>query len=121
MSLVGIEFGDEVRALILLSSLSESRNAIVTIVSSSTGSNKLKFGDVRGLLLSEEIRRKESGESSTSLVLHTESRGRNSTRGKGQSRSKSKRSRSRNPSISNNSKTVECWNCGKTRHYKILV
>ncbi|WVZ04917.1 hypothetical protein V8G54_018263 [Vigna mungo] len=45
LSSVGIEFDDEVRALILLSSLPESWNAIVTSVSSSSGSNKLKFDD----------------------------------------------------------------------------
>ena len=90
-SSVGIEFDEEVRALILLSSLPKSWNATVTAVSSSTRSNKLKFDDVCDLLLSEEIRRKESGESSTSLVLHKESRGRNSTKGKGRSRSKSRR------------------------------
>ena len=106
LSSVGIEFNEEVRALILLSSLPESWNATITVVSSSTGNNKLKFDDVRDLLLSEEIQRKESGESSTSSVLHTESRGRNSTRGKGRSRLKSRRSRSKNPSNSNSSKVV---------------
>ena len=86
LSLVGIEFDEEVQALLLLSSLPKSWNVIVTTMSSLTGSNKLKFDDVRDLLLSEEIRRKESSESSTSPVLHTESRGRNSTKGKGRSR-----------------------------------
>lgn len=75
LSSVEIDFEDEVRALILLSSLPDSWNATVTAVSSSSGSNKLKFDDVRDLVLSEEIRRRESGESSTSSVLHTESRG----------------------------------------------
>ena len=103
LSSVGIEFDDEVRALILLSSLPDSWSATVTAVSSSSGSNKLKFDDVRDLVLSEEIRRRQSGESSTSSVLHTESRGRSSTRGNRQN---------------SNSKTIECWNCGKTGHYK---
>ncbi|BBG97541.1 disease resistance family protein / LRR family protein [Prunus dulcis] len=124
LSSVGIEFDEEVRALILLSSLPESWNATVTAVSSSSGSNKLTFDDVRDLVLSEEIRRRESGESSTSSVLHTESRGRNSTRGNGRGRSnyrgrsKDRRSKSRNPNNSHSSKTVECWNCGKIGHYK---
>lgn len=124
LSSVGIEFDEEVRALILLSSLPDSWNATVTAVSSSSGSNKLKFDDVRDLVLSEEIRRRESGESSTSSVLHTESRGRNSTRGNGQGRSnyrgksRDRRSKSRNPNNSSSSKTIECWNCGKIGHYK---
>ncbi|GAA0153727.1 hypothetical protein LIER_11897 [Lithospermum erythrorhizon] len=80
LSSVEIEFDDEVRALILLSSLPDSWNATITTVISSSGTNKLKFGDVRDLVLSEEIRRRESGESSTTSVLHMESKGRNSTR-----------------------------------------
>ncbi|KAE8696680.1 RHOMBOID-like 1 isoform 1 [Hibiscus syriacus] len=46
--------------------LADSWNATVTAVSSSSGNNKLKFDDVRDLVLSEEIRRRESDESSTS-------------------------------------------------------
>ena len=118
LSSVGIEFDDEVRALILLSSLPESWNATVTAVSSSSGGNKLKFDDVRDLVLSEEIRRRESGESSTSSVLHTESRGRNSTKGNGRGKLKDRRSKSRNHRSSHSSKIIECWNCGKTGHYK---
>ncbi|KAI3462293.1 hypothetical protein Pfo_018956 [Paulownia fortunei] len=124
LSLVGIEFDEEVRALILLSSLPQSLNDTVTAVSSSSGSNKLKFDDVRDLVLSEEIRRRESGESSTSSVLHTELRGRNSTRENGcgrsnyRGRSNDRRSKFRNPSNSHNLKTIECWYCAKTGHYK---
>nr|KYP42874.1 Retrovirus-related Pol polyprotein from transposon TNT 1-94 [Cajanus cajan] len=118
LSSVGIEFDDEVRALILLSSLPESWNATVTAVSSSSRSNKLKSDVVRDLVLSEEIRRRESGESSTSSVLHTESRGRAPTRGNGRGKSRDNRSKSRNHRSSNNSKTIKCWNCGQTGHYK---
>lgn len=57
LSSVGIEFDDEVRALTLLSSLPDSWSATVTAVSSSSGSTKMKFDDVRNLVLSEEIRR----------------------------------------------------------------
>ncbi|KAE8686500.1 cytochrome P450 71A9-like [Hibiscus syriacus] len=49
LSSVEIEFDDEVRALILLSSLPDSWNATVTAVSSSSGNIKLKFDDVRDL------------------------------------------------------------------------
>ncbi|KAE8692217.1 Receptor-like serine/threonine-protein kinase SD1-8 [Hibiscus syriacus] len=91
LSSVEIEFDDEVRALILLSSLPDSWNTTVTTVNSSSGNNKLKFDDVRDLVLSEEIRRRESGEASTSSALHTESRGRTSERNSNRGRSKSKR------------------------------
>ncbi|KAK4484813.1 hypothetical protein RD792_007410 [Penstemon davidsonii] len=122
LSSVEIEFDDEVQALLLLSSLPESWNATVTAVSSSSGSNKLKFNDVRDLVLNEEIRRRESGETSTPSALSTESRARSINNNRGRSnhrgRSKNGRSRSRNPNNSGNSKTVECWNCGKVGHYK---
>lgn len=55
LSSIGIDFDEEVWALTLLSSLPESWNAIVTTVSSSSRSNKLKFDDDRDLVLSEEI------------------------------------------------------------------
>ena len=78
LSSVEIEFDDELRALILLSSLPDSWNATVTAGSSSSRNSKLKFDDVRDLALSKEIRRRESGETSNTSALHTESRGRTS-------------------------------------------
>ncbi|KAE8676976.1 Vesicle-associated protein 4-1 [Hibiscus syriacus] len=113
LSSVEIEFDDEVRALILLSSLPDSWNATVTAVSSSSGNNKLKFDDVRDLVLSEEIRRRESGETSTSSALHTESRGRTSERNSNCGRSKSRREKSRTVN-----KDFTCYNCGKNDHFK---
>uniref|UniRef100_A0A803L6Q2 CCHC-type domain-containing protein n=1 Tax=Chenopodium quinoa TaxID=63459 RepID=A0A803L6Q2_CHEQI len=112
------------RRLFSLRMSEDSWNATVTSVSSSSGNNKLKFDDARDLVLSEEIRRRESGESSSSSVLHTESRGRNlikrNERGRSNYRgqSRDRRSKSRNPNNFQNSKTVECWNCGKIGHYK---
>lgn len=57
-------------------------------------------------------------ESSSSSVLYTKERGRNSTRGYGRGKSKDRRSKSRNHRSFNNSKIIECWNCGKKGHYK---
>ncbi|ONK60009.1 uncharacterized protein A4U43_C08F13250 [Asparagus officinalis] len=90
-----------------------SWNATVMAVSSSSGSNKLKFDDVRDLVLSEEIRRRESGEASTSLALHTESRGRTSEKSSNHGRSKSRTSKSRSEK-----KDFKCYNCGKKGHFK---
>ena len=59
---VDINFEDEVKALLLLSSLPESWSGFVTAVSSSTGTGKLSFKSIRDLILGEEIRRKSSGE-----------------------------------------------------------
>ncbi|KAE8686265.1 hypothetical protein F3Y22_tig00111070pilonHSYRG00067 [Hibiscus syriacus] len=113
LSSVEIEFNNEVRALILLSSLPDSWNATVTAVSSSSRNNKLKFDDVRDLVLSEEIRHRESGEASTSSALHMESRGRTSERNSNRGRSKSKRGKSRM-----GKKDFTCYNCGKKGHFK---
>ncbi|KAE8703438.1 cytochrome P450 71A9-like [Hibiscus syriacus] len=113
LSSVEIEFDDEVRALILLSSLPDSWNATVTAVSSSSGNSKLKFDDVRDLVLSEEIRRRESGEASTSSALHTESRGRTSERNLNRGRSKSRTGKSKT-----GKKDFTCYNCGKKCHFK---
>ncbi|PKI41933.1 hypothetical protein CRG98_037683 [Punica granatum] len=55
---VDIDFDDEVRALILLSSLPKIRSGTVTAISASTGKEKLKFDEVRDLIVSEEIHRK---------------------------------------------------------------
>ena len=46
LSSVEITFEDEVKALVLLSSLPESWSATVTAVSSSSGSAKLKMDDI---------------------------------------------------------------------------
>ncbi|KAE8731332.1 Detected protein of unknown function [Hibiscus syriacus] len=113
LSSVEIEFDDEVRALILLSSLPDSWNATVTAVSSSSGNSKLKFDDVQDLILSEEIRRRESGEASTSSALYKESKGRTSERNSNRGRSKSRTGKSRM-----GKKDFTCYNCGKKGHFK---
>ncbi|KAH9316085.1 hypothetical protein KI387_024712, partial [Taxus chinensis] len=81
-------------------------------VSNSVPANsKLKFEDVVGVILSEEMQRKNSRESSTSgNALTVETRGRQKNRGncgksKDQARLKSKNK-------------IICWNCGNPRHAK---
>ena len=64
-------------------SLPESWNSLVMVVSNFvSSSNTLKFDDVVGVILSEEIRRKSSGGTSTSgSVLNAKSRGITKERG----------------------------------------
>nr|KYP47712.1 hypothetical protein KK1_030663 [Cajanus cajan] len=95
----------------ILSSLPKSWNATIIVMSSSSRRNKLKFNGGYDLALSEEIRWRELGESSTSSVLHTKSRGKTLTKGSGCVKYKDKRSRSKNHRNFHNSKIVECWNC----------
>ena len=60
LSSVNVEIEDEMKALILLSSLPESWSGTVTAVSASAGKKVIKFDDVRDLIISEEIRRRET-------------------------------------------------------------
>ena len=69
LSSVKVNFDDEVRALLILCSLPESWNSLVMAVSNSfPSSNTLKFDDVVGVILSEEMRRKNRGETSDNAL-----------------------------------------------------
>ena len=59
---VEIDFDYEIRALILLASLPNSWEAMRMTISNSAGKAKLKYDDIRDLVLVEEVRRKDSGE-----------------------------------------------------------
>jgi hypothetical protein len=83
LSSIKVDFDDEVRALLILCSLPERWNGLVMAVSNSvSGSNTLKFDDVVGVILSEEMRWKRTGETSGN-ALNMENRGRQKDRGKG--------------------------------------
>jgi hypothetical protein len=83
LSSIKVDFDDEVRALLILCSLLESWNGLVMAVGNSvSSSNTLKFDDVVGVILSEEMRRKSRGETSGN-ALNMENRGRQKDRGKG--------------------------------------
>jgi hypothetical protein len=114
LSSVKVDFDDEVRALLILCSLPESWNGLVMAVSNSvSGSNTLKFDDVVGVILSEEMRRKSTGETSGN-ALNMESRGRQKDRGK----SSGNRGNSRKGRSKSRLGKIECWNCGKKGHLK---
>ena len=113
LSSVGVNFDDEVRALLFLCSLPESWNGLVMAISNSvSGSSNLKFDDVVGSILSEAMRWKSSSETSGN-ALSKESRGRRMERGKILGyRSKSRKGRSKSRS------GIVCWKCGKKGHLK---
>eukprot|EP00253_Pinus_taeda_P024623 PITA_24623 len=72
----------------------------------------LKFDDVFGAILSEEMRQKSSGETSGN-ALSAKSRGRKMERGKSSRyRSKSRKGRSKSKS------GIVCWKCGKKGNLK---
>ena len=62
LSSVEIDFDDEIRALIVLASLLNSWEAMRMTVSNSTGKEKLKYNDIRDLILAEEICQRDAGE-----------------------------------------------------------
>ena len=112
LSSVEINFEDEIKALILMSFLLESLDTIVPAISSSRGSDKLKFGEIRDVVLSESIRKRETGDSSGN-ALNVDRRGRSIPKGPNKGRSKSK-NREKSPNRPN----VTCWNCGEKCHFR---
>ena len=99
LSLVAIEFENEVRALILLASLLNNWGLMMATVSNSIGSTKLKFNNVRNRILAEQVRRSDYGEAVSSSALHVENRGKNhdinQNREKGRSKSRNYGSQSK--------------------------
>ena len=69
---VDINFEDEIKALILMSSLPESWDTVVAAISSSRGSEKLKFDEIRDVFLSKSIRKREVGDSVLSVLIEGE-------------------------------------------------
>ena len=93
LSFVEIDFDDEIRALIVLSSLPNSWEAMRMTVSNSTRKEKLKYNDIRDLIMAEEIRRRDAGETlGSSSALNLETKGRGNDRNSNRGRSKSKNS-----------------------------
>ena len=108
LSSVEIDFDDEIHALIVLASLPNSWEAMRMAVSNSTRKEKLKYNDMRDLVLAEEIYKRDASEtlrSGSSLNLETKGRGndRNSNWGKSKSRNSN-----RNKSKSRSSQQVQC-------------
>ncbi|KAL6323541.1 hypothetical protein AAG906_039119 [Vitis piasezkii] len=110
LSSVEIDFDDEIRALIVLASLPNSWEAMRMAISNSTGKEKLKYNDIRDLILAEEIRRRDAGETSGSgSALNLETRGKGNDRNSNRGRSNSRNS-NRNRSKSRSGQQVQCWN-----------
>ena len=85
----------------------------MVVSNSVSGSNTLKFDDVVGVILSEEMGRKITGETSGN-ALTMESRGRQRERGKSPGYHNESR-KGISKSILGN---IECWKCGKRGHLK---
>ena len=112
LSSVEINFEDEIKASILMSSLPESWDTVVAAISSFQGSDKLKFDEIRDVVLSESIRKQEIRNSSGS-ALSVDQRGRSKSKGPNNGRSKS-RNREKSP----NKQNVKCWSSGEKGHFR---
>ena len=110
---VDIDFKDEIKALILMSSLPESWDTVVAAISRFHGSEKVKFDEICDVVLSESIRKREVGDSSGS-ALSVDRRGISKTKVQNQHG----RSKSKNRGISLNRSNVTCWNCGEKGHFR---
>ena len=112
LSSVEINFEDEIKALILMSILPESWDTVVAAISSSRGSDKLKFDEIRDVVLSESIRKLEIGDSSSN-ALSVDRRGKSKSKGTNDGRSELK-----NQGKSPNKSNVKCWSCGEKGHFR---
>ena len=116
LSTMGIEFDDEVRALILLASLPNSWEAMRMAVSNSTRKSKLKYDDIRDLILSEEVCRRDANiDNVQGQAFFTENKSRGRSRGPND-RKFNGRSQSRDRSQFK--ETRECFHCGKNGHLR---
>ena len=68
LNYVDINFEDEIKALILMSSLPKSWDNVVDVISSSRGSENLKFVEICDVVRSNSIRKREVGDSSGSAL-----------------------------------------------------
>ena len=80
LNYVDINFEDEIKALILMYSLLESSDTVVSAISSSRGSKKLKLDEILDVVLRKSICKREVGDSSGS-ALSVDRRGRSQTKG----------------------------------------
>ncbi|KAJ0726248.1 putative RNA-directed DNA polymerase [Helianthus annuus] len=109
---VKFKIDNELQACLLLSSLPDSWSGTITAVTGAV--ETLTFAKVRDLILNEDSRRRNSGE--TSSLLSTEGRGRSNNRGGNRGRSKSKRRSKSRPAKPR--KDIQCWNCDEHGHFR---
>ena len=69
LSSVEIDFDDEIYVLIVLASLPNSWEAMRMVVSNSAGKSKLKYDDIQDLILSEEVRKRDAGQTMHKIKL----------------------------------------------------
>ena len=114
LSSMGISFEDEVRALLLLGSLSDTWETLKVSLCNLAPNGIVTWNLVKTKVINEETRRlaERDSSSSKSTVLVTESWGRSKSRGLKKSAVES-RSKSRDRNVE-----IECFHCHKMGHKK---
>jgi hypothetical protein len=96
---VEIEFDDEIHALIVLASLPNSWEAMRMAMSNSVWKGKLKYVDIRDLILSEEVRRRDASiDNAEGQAFVTENTGRSKNKWRNDRATFNDRSKSRDKS-----------------------
>ena len=112
-----IDFDDKIRALIVLAYLPNNWEAMRIVMSNSAGKSKLKYDNIRYLILSKEVRRRDAGTNNAQdQALAMENSGRNRSGGLNDRAKSNDRSQSKGRSQFKEMR--ECFHCGKKGHKK---
>lgn len=111
---LGIKFDDGVRALLVLPSLSNSWNELVTTMSNTLSYLKLNFDDVVESVLNEKVWRKVRGET-LNATLNVEAE---EEVNKGTQTEANLSQGGVNLRLKGEKGRMECWNYGKKAHFK---
>ena len=116
LSTVGIEFDNEVCALILLASLLNSWEAMRMAMSNSAGKSKLKYDDIQDLILSEEVcMRYANIDNAQDQAFVTENKSKGRSKGPNDQKFNG---RSHSRYSSQFKETKESFHCGKNGHLR---
>ena len=118
LSSVEIEFDEEICALIVLTSLPNSWEAMRMTMSNSAGKGKLKYDDIRDLILSEEVHRRDACiDNAEGQAFVTKNKGRSRNKWCNDQATFNDRSKSRDKS--QYTETREYFHCGKKGHIRM--
>ena len=109
LSTMKIMLDDELQALLLLTSLPDSWETLVVLLSNSTSNEKLSLVQLKDNVFNEETRRKDLRiDNSQTLVVEN----------KGRSKSRRRSRKSKDRSQSQFRRKFNCHNCGEEEHIK---
>ena len=78
---VEVKFDANIQALLILSQMPNSWDAVITSISATFEKNEMKLSKVMEMIMTEEIKRLKNGVFSSGLALNMESRGKKQKQG----------------------------------------